>query len=767
MCRACPITEKAPRLSSRKSLSPTVAVYFVDQNRICLPVANTLHNKSGTLKSVDDSERDRWTKYLGGKGITTNPFRRSRWESHPHDFKRALGLNETGVMMKFNISEDLKTQLLLPVTRYDQQVKKWRFGKDQVQISVISSVPGGGKTRLLLELLSLLPEFRALFYVTFNNASELNEEYDDMHNWVRFRKSIAMRILFQALKIQEALQSGPSFNSPLSGLQYGPWLKEVSREQLKEIHNIPDAMRLLGGDPTEKCILAVDEANRLVDHKLRSSALPDLIRVLGEAMLETEVFSFMAGTLSSSFAAAASTSGYGINKTALPLLTHVQESAILDDNRCLSRVAWQRCDEEGHDLLSLLGGHPRLLEIYITEFEKALRNDSNLEHVKWVEIERMVRHSSTAQSIAPALDAKDAKRLVDVIVLRQEVQASWSLPSLITYESLQQHSTISLQPAPGVSTMYYATTPLLAFESMINTVTQRDGCEVVYKDLSKLLSMRPTNWSDFEKFLCFHTAIRNCLFATRSSDALRLSQLYADGYGGAGDTAINFVTKDSRVIRCSRQFPKTSSIKDHKAREFDFADGNCYLNSPDAPFGDFFWVCEEDIQNDGPDADTIDDEGAMGTRKLMMSMSCKRYKKNLTFESCIEEHEKNLQSWNEAKDIRDREHYRVITIVITTGQVKPPNNHREHEDLLVIDTNMLTHVYGILTPLLITGLDKRFSINRADYTKLSREFGESAAERILNERKLGFKDKADFLKRLPKLPKPARLEKILDNCLFS
>lgn len=115
--------------------------------KICLPVANNFHVKSRTHESLKSSDLDRWTNYLGGKGITTNPFGRSQLETNSYELKLAFGLSETGAKMKFSIAYQIRTQLVSSVTEHDQGGEQ-RDSKHHAQISVISSLPGGRKTRL-------------------------------------------------------------------------------------------------------------------------------------------------------------------------------------------------------------------------------------------------------------------------------------------------------------------------------------------------------------------------------------------------------------------------------------------------------------------------------------------------------------------------------------------------------------------------------------------------------------------------------------------
>lgn len=568
-----------------------------------------------------------------------------------------------------------------------------------------------------------------------------------------------MRILFQAVQIQRVSQPKQFFSS---------WLKEIRHEKLKDIHNIPDAIALLGGDSRKKCALAVDEADRLADPGQKGNALPHLIRVLGEAMLGTRVFSYMAGTQHSIFANAATSSGYGINPISLSLLSYVQESAILDDNSSLSQTAW-RCNAEVKELLSLLGGLPRLLEVFIKEVVEALGRSHNLNHVSWYDIEGKIRFTSHHASCWPRLCVEDAKLLVDGIMLRQQVRADHTLPSSNTYENLQRQSTISLQPVPGDPTYYHPTASLLAFRDLlVNLAKKRDGAAYPYLD--QLLSMRCKTWRQFKRFVEVHTTVMNGLFANQDSDILRLSQLYAGGYGGAGDIAIKFITKYPRIITCEHQFPKCSSIHDDKGKKLDLADGNCYISAPSAPFAGLFWVCNEDVENNRSDADMIDDEGAIDNSKLVIAVK-RSISRSLPYQRCIEAHEKNVESWNKAGNIRGKDNYRVITILITTAQVSPSATHWNDKDLLVIDSKGFANVYGILLPLLNIALSKipwRYPINCASWISLAARFNEKAARQIVRERRLGFKDRSDFLERLPELEgvKASRLDRILNESDF-
>ena len=55
-----------------------------------------------------------------------------------------------------------------------------RGNKNTFRIGVISSIPGIGKTRLLLELYNLLPGIDAIYYVTFSDLSDLLNDFDNI-----------------------------------------------------------------------------------------------------------------------------------------------------------------------------------------------------------------------------------------------------------------------------------------------------------------------------------------------------------------------------------------------------------------------------------------------------------------------------------------------------------------------------------------------------------------------------------------------------------
>ena len=129
-----------------------------------------------------------WESYLGECGITVNPFGRSEWKTNRSTLLRAIGFSDTGAKMKFTISHMIRSDLAALVSTPHH---KTRAGKGQTVVAVISSISGGGKTRLLLELLELFPDFDALYYVTFYHTSPLSATFDTMEDFEHAEKSIA------------------------------------------------------------------------------------------------------------------------------------------------------------------------------------------------------------------------------------------------------------------------------------------------------------------------------------------------------------------------------------------------------------------------------------------------------------------------------------------------------------------------------------------------------------------------------------------------
>ena len=710
-----------------------------------------------TQQPLETSYHDQWIEYLNRKGITADPFRRAQWETNSSKLLQALGFNEIGANMKFDISDDIRTQITSRVRQYD----KSRTGKDQFRISVVSSLPGGGKTRLLLELLSLLSDFNALYYISFHNFSKFDEEYDTVYDVGSFKKSIAMRMLFQAVQIQE--------ESSQRKQHFSTWLKEVRYEKLLHINSIPEAIKLLGGDPSQKCVLAVDEASKL---QYKETAIARLIEVLGDAMLGTKVFSFMAGTLLTTFAQAAATSTYNINPIQLRPLSFDQQSTILDANKSLGNIAW-RCNGKAKWILSLLGGHPRLLEVFIDKLSQSLGGHDDLSEVIWTDVESECKRCFLA--VGTILNVSLAKRLIDVILLREKVQANSPLlpNSRETYEYLQQNSAIVLEPISSDPRYFNPTIPFLHFRDFVHLANSGD--EDIYRHLYSLVHMASDSFASFEKFVATHTAVMNGLFAQRHTNVVRLSQLYAGGYGGAGKIAIKFMTKNPRTITCSQQFPSTSSsIKDQEGKGQDFADGNIYINAPSASFGDVFWVGQMDGENTETDEKRRTKMGNADQR-LLFYLQVKLYQQSLNADQCYKEHERNKEAWKKARGVKDKKDYRLITIILSTGPVnnfpksKPGRKDtgaKFWDDILVIDKDVLPDLFGVLLPLLNPRLTKRYDINCGDWASMKTKFGENGATQIIAER--GFKDRSDFERRLPKVEgKTARsLAKILNGCDF-
>ncbi len=447
----------------------------------------------------------------------------------------------------------------------------------------------------------------------------------------------------------------------------------------------------------------------------------------------------MAGTLIDTFTNGARKSGSYLSITYLSLLTSAQQSAILDNDE---RLAGWRCHKDGRILLSELGGLPRLIEAFITAIIAAQPNGVTFDDINWSDVKNHVGTSRVANNLYWGKTSEFARPLVDAIMLRQPVGSHWSvLPEYPdTYESLQQNSQIVLQPHPLDAYLFIPTMPLIASRFLVATareaVAARDDDSDRFRHLYTFMDSSPATWQNFENFAIKHTDLINEFFANADLDPLLLSQRYATSYGDAKDINITFLTKSPKAIVCDKQFPKTSSIVSREGLKCDFADGNCYLNAPGARFGDGFYVCGEaiddmfiDVTNSSEDKDIDNDDDSRRSPTRRPSKLCivEQYKDQqsiMTFAKCIDEHKKNRDSWERAENIENKEDYRLITALISTGKVAPPEEHQNiPKDLLVVDMTMFKVFYGILEPLLsrLPSTDtNRLAINTADWATLEK-----------------------------------------------
>ena len=117
--------------------------------------------------------------------------------------------------------------------------------------------------------------------------------------------------------------------------------------------------------------------------------------------------------------------------------------------------------------------------------------------------------------------------------------------------------------------------------------------------------------------------------------------------------------------------------------------------------------------------------------------------------------------------IQSKETYRLFTIIIATCRVSPPEDHKKHKELLVVDVTMFEDLYGILAPLLKPQITKRLAINTVDWATLATYFDKDVADRIIHVRGSGFKDKSDLDKRMAENGGLSEDEKeILDDCEY-
>lgn len=268
---------------------------------------------------------------------------------------------------------------------------------------------------------------------------------------------------------------------------------------------------------------------------------------------------------------------------------------------------------------------------------------------------------------------KLTQRLVDDITLRKPML----LPSKQvisdqeeTYESLQQCSQLIMQPARGG---YCVTMPLLTFCGLVSVAatavdsvaTTPKACDR-FEKLRLLLDTSLNDWKGFKTFASTYVSLLNDFQAHNRNNpfgfyGFPLEQRCGKGYGGGGAVRMVF-------------------------------DGNQHKNAPDAPFDAFYLGDHE-----GPPC-------SPGASHVLVVEQYKPYADmGLTYEQCRDEHQKNKEAWDEAKNIEGKVDYRLVTIVITNCHVSGvPEDSDKDADLLVVASTKFTELYGVLTPLLTT-----------------------------------------------------------------
>lgn len=694
-----------------------------------------------------------WTQYLQTYNIPSDPFSRSQWQSTESHTRQIPGFHPTGLQMEHKIS-DGKKELLQRIVK---RIPDLRTAKDHFKVGVVSTLPGGGKTRFLVELLTLLEDngIEALYYVTFNSFSRLVHDFDKMQDEDGAHKSVAMRILYGAVQAR---------SSSTQKMDFSDWLLDIHKRGLQDICRIQQAILLLGGDPKKKCVLAVDEVNKLVEEIRRTglqsedaskSAMKYLTSAIGYSMQYSQIFSFMAGTLISEFATASELSGVSIDIIPLDILTRDEQYAILDAYPGLD--GW-RCSTNAKELLARQGGLPRLVEVLIDQIKIELCGTGNFGLISWVNVRDSLKRTSFTYSWRRN-SFQLARSLVDTIMLRRPVTPQATivaeLPE-ITYETLQQRSQLVVQSISGED---YPTMPLFAFKRLISIAKTGDGDCDRFMKLGRLVDelmdrqMVPIEWQTFEYFASQHAYVMNQFFAQRSpTSPLLLSQLYAEGYGGAGQISIDFLKTHSDWIKCSARFPQTFFITcSNKVGSCFFGDGNHYFNASGASFADGFYASriagpslganQSHVVMSDNSLDTCPSLGLLGFQFKQRTAV-----KELNSNVCTTEHEKNTRAF---KVVPEEARYRVITIIIATCRIPPPDDSRGFENILVIDITKFEQLYGILAPLMAP-FSGRIDINTVTVKDLGTELGcKDTAEKIVKERgNVGFQDKEALHKRM-------------------
>ena len=693
-----------------------------------------------------------WPQYLQGYNIPPDPFSRSQWESTLSKTRQRSRLPKIGLQMQYQVSDDVRWLLRAGV----EWVRRWRFGKNHCQVTTISSLPGGGKTRFLAELFNLLEdsEIGALYYVTFSSsAGLLHKDFDNMDTEESASTSIAMRILYEAVQAHS--------NTDQDSKDFASWISHVRNLGLADMNNIKQAISLLGGDPRQKCIIAVDDVNKLKEDFTNTGlqskeashvAMKNLFKALFYPMMYSQIFSFVAGTLDNDFVSAARSGGIHLYATTLSILSRAQQYAILDAYPGLT--GWRR-SAKLKKILATLGGLPRLVEILIEQIESALNGTIDFDNINWTQVELSLGQATSAYDWKGG-SVEVARRLVDLIMLRKSV-----LPFLRispedpeeTFEKLVQHSQIVLQPREE---SWYPTMPLFAFRTLVKKAKSGDGDRDRFEKLDSLLDhMNIQDWREFEIFASKYSNVMNGFVAQFSDDASSISGRYTGKYGDIEKLFITFLKSHPDWNRCSAHFPTTLEIISQDCDgSCSFTSGDYYLNAPQAGSADGFYVCRipglwsrfyhsDDIISD----ETSDSYKQPRPSLVLVVEQMKQWtSRTLHRQACIDEHKKNMEAF---KNIPERAKYRLVTVIIATCRIPFLEDFSGLDDIIVLDITKFEEYFGILAPLVTLGCG-RLDINTVTVQDLEKALGSTnTAAKIVEERRKGvFEDKAALQERM-------------------
>ncbi|KAL9032182.1 MAG: hypothetical protein Q9180_006645, partial [Flavoplaca navasiana] len=555
-----------------------------------------IFSESNSVNHNMSEQHEAWRRYLADHKVFSNPFNQQNWQNHGDIFHAAYDFKPRGSMMKFILATS-KTNKIKEM--FENSVSVTPRTKDNQAVKVISSLPGGGKSRLLQELSNILHDcgLDAVYLATFDRPSFLcREDAMDCDDNAYASRAIAMRIIFQAIRISDE-------GARKSSLEYSQWLSTLKDLNLVPIDDIHDAIRLVGGDPMKRCVIAVDEVNKLLEEashmkkgistameaEVSAKAIGQLIKALGGAMMGNSlVVSFIAGTLISTFAEAALRSRFQMEATILAPLVYAHQSQILDNLPALR--GWRR-SQTFKDILAELGGVPRLLEWFIDHVHKSLIAGNGWEGVDWGSIRMSLTGGlNLSRYMWRGRSLNLAQSLVDAIILRRVLES----PSLQvvpgsddrdTYESLQQTGQLLLQEQ---DLGFCVTMPWMTFRGLVAAaVNNKDPSARRFAKVRRLLDTNVNGWQSLEEFGYCHSAMVNEFFAIHPaySEHFLLSQRYAPGLGGGGQVSVKLINRTPDHVAWGIRFPEqggeTKPIT-HTAGLRHFADGNYYLNGVQA-----------------------------------------------------------------------------------------------------------------------------------------------------------------------------------------
>ena len=216
---------------------------------------------------------------------------------------------------------------------------------------------------------------------------------------------------------------------------------------------------------------------------------------LSRAILNSQIFSFMATTYIQPIKKASAVGSYRAHVIHLPVLSYLCQGMTLDNQPALN--GW-RLQTRFKKILSELGGVPQLVEWFIKSTDRqghgSAANDLN--HIDWREARRDLMWSGNPYLLGVD-STEQAQRILDVIMLRTKLHVDDKVLSddpTVTYDSLQHCRRIVLQEHPSDASCVCASSPLCAFREHVDRAWDYGSkAPNRYRKLWSLMNQSPTH----------------------------------------------------------------------------------------------------------------------------------------------------------------------------------------------------------------------------------------------------------------------------------